>query len=51
VPAGPLVEKWRGRRYVPFEGSYGFGRDRVTTGWLKVSLRALDTHAPDVHWT
>jgi putative CocE/NonD family hydrolase len=36
------VEKWRGRNYVPFEGSYGFGRDRVTTGWLKVSLRALD---------
>ncbi len=24
-----------GKRYVPFEGSYGFGRDRVTTGWLK----------------
>ena len=36
------VEKWRGRSYVPFEGSYGFGRDRVTTGWLKASLRALD---------
>ncbi|MBO0806706.1 MAG: CocE/NonD family hydrolase [Actinobacteria bacterium] len=36
------VEKWRGREYVPFEGSYGFGRDRVTTGWLKVSLRSLD---------
>ena len=36
------VEKWRGRRYVPFEGSYGYGRDRVTTGWLKASLRALD---------
>jgi len=36
------VEKWRGRQYVPFEGSYGFGRDRVTTGWLKASLRALD---------
>jgi len=36
------VEKWRGREYVPFEGSYGFGRDRVTTGWLKASLRALD---------
>jgi hypothetical protein len=36
------IEKWRGRTYVPFEGSYGFGRDRVTTGWLKVSLRALD---------
>jgi hypothetical protein len=36
------VEKWRGREYVPFEGSYGFGRDRITTGWLKASLRTLD---------
>lgn len=36
------VEKWRGTRYVPFEGSYGFGRDRITTGWLRASLRALD---------
>jgi uncharacterized protein len=36
------VEKWRGREYVPFEGSYGFGRDRITSGWLKASLRALD---------
>jgi predicted acyl esterase len=36
------VEKWRGRSYVPFEGSYGFGRDRVTTGWLKASMRSLD---------
>jgi len=39
------VEKWRGRTYVPFEGSYGFGRDRVTTGWLKASLRTLDEQA------
>ena len=40
------VEKWRGQSYVPFEGSYGFGRDRVTTGWQKASLRALDpTHS------
>ncbi len=39
------VEKWRGRTYVPFEGSYGFGRDRITTGWLKASLRALDDEA------
>jgi predicted acyl esterase len=39
------VEKWRGRSYVPFEGSYGFGRDRVTTGWQKASLRALDEQA------
>jgi uncharacterized protein len=39
------VEKWRGRTYVPFEGSYGFGRDRITTGWLKTSLRELDQQA------
>ncbi|MTD13576.1 CocE/NonD family hydrolase [Nakamurella sp. YIM 132087] len=36
------VEKWRNGRYVPFEGSYGFGRDRVTTGWQRVSMRELD---------
>jgi uncharacterized protein len=36
------VEKWRGSQYVPFEGSYGFGRDRITTGWLRASLRGLD---------
>ncbi len=39
------VEKWRGRHYVGFEGSYGFGRDRVTTGWQKASLRQLDDDA------
>ncbi|WP_297592410.1 CocE/NonD family hydrolase [Mycobacterium sp.] len=40
------VEKWRwGRfrgRFVGFEGSYGYGRDRVTTGWQRISLRTLD---------
>jgi predicted acyl esterase len=36
------VEKWNGAQYVPFEGSYGFGRDRVSTGWLRASMRALD---------
>lgn len=36
------VEKWRGGRFVGFEGSYGYGRDRVTTGWQRVALRALD---------
>ncbi|HMC72461.1 MAG TPA: CocE/NonD family hydrolase, partial [Mycobacteriales bacterium] len=25
-----------------FEGSYGYGRDRITTGWQRVALRALD---------
>jgi uncharacterized protein len=36
------VEKWRVNQYVPFEGSYGFGRDRIATGWQKASLRELD---------
>lgn len=36
------VEKWRDGSYVGFEGSYGFGRDRVATGWLAASLRDLD---------
>ncbi len=36
------VEKWRGGRFVGFEGSYGYGRDRVSTGWQRVSLRTLE---------
>ncbi|OBK16120.1 CocE/NonD family hydrolase [Mycobacterium asiaticum] len=36
------VEKWRDGQYVGFEGSYGYGRDRVTTGWQRVLLRELD---------
>ncbi|BBX72516.1 CocE/NonD family hydrolase [Mycobacterium shinjukuense] len=36
------VEKWRNGKFVPFEGSYGYGRDRVTTGWQRVLLRELD---------
>ena len=36
------VEKWRDGRFVAFEGSYGYGRDRVSTGWQRVALRALD---------
>ncbi len=47
------VEKWRGNHYVGFEGSYGFGRDRITTGWQKASLRQVDhqmsTPAEPVH--
>jgi putative CocE/NonD family hydrolase len=39
------VEKWRGTEYIGFEGSYGFGRDRVGTGWQKASLRRLDEDA------
>lgn len=36
------VELWRHGKYIGFEGSYGYGRDRVTTGWLKASLRELN---------
>ena len=43
------VEKWRGTEYVPFEGSYGFGRDRVATGWMRASMRALDERASQPH--
>jgi uncharacterized protein len=37
------VQKLRAGRVVPFEGSYGYSFDRVTTGWLKASLRKLDS--------
>ena len=37
------VQKVRAGRVVPFEGSYGYGFDRVSTGWLKASLRKLDS--------
>src|ERR1700755_2905819 len=29
------AEKWRDGRFVEFEGSYGYGRDRVATGWKR----------------
>ena len=37
------IQKLRAGRVVPFEGSYGYGFDRVSTGWLKASLRKLDS--------
>jgi uncharacterized protein len=40
------VEKWRDGHSVPFEGSYGFGLDHVTTGWLKLSRRRPDDTEP-----
>jgi uncharacterized protein len=36
------IEKWRNGRFVPFEGGFGYGRDRVATGWQRASLRAVD---------
>ena len=43
------AEKRRGGRSVPFEGSYGFGRDHIATGWLKLSHRELDDRASEPH--
>jgi uncharacterized protein len=39
------IEKWSGDEYVPFEGSYGYGRDRIADGRLRVALRELDRTA------
>jgi uncharacterized protein len=36
------VEKWRDSKFVPFEGSFGYGRDRVATGWQRAALRRID---------
>jgi predicted acyl esterase len=33
------VEKWSGGQYMPFEGSYGYGRDRIADGRLRLALR------------
>ncbi|WP_179469471.1 CocE/NonD family hydrolase [Mycolicibacterium vinylchloridicum] len=41
------VEKWSGGHYVPFEGSYGYGRDRIADGRLRLALRdSLDAARP-----
>ncbi|MBB3602311.1 hypothetical protein FHT40_001944 [Mycolicibacterium sp. BK556] len=41
------VEKWSGGRYVPFEGSYGYGRDRIADGRLRLAQRdSLDALHP-----
>lgn len=39
------VYKLSGGRTVGFEGSYGFGLDRVATGWLRASHRETDPGA------
>ncbi|WP_431239044.1 CocE/NonD family hydrolase [Mycolicibacterium aichiense] len=41
------VEKWSDGHYVPFEGSYGYGRDRIADGRLRLALRdSLDALTP-----
>lgn len=46
------VEKWSHGKQVPFEGSYGYGRDSVAQGRLRLALRELDaalsvSHQPE----
>ncbi|MCC7127934.1 MAG: CocE/NonD family hydrolase [Microbacteriaceae bacterium] len=36
------IEKWTDGKYVPFEGSYGYGRDRIAVGWQRLALRRID---------
>lgn len=43
------VEKWADGAPVPFEGSYGYGRDRVAQGRLRVALREIDAAASAPH--
>jgi predicted acyl esterase len=41
------LRKFRKRRHVCFEGSFGFGRDVVTKGWLRVAHRRMDASRSD----
>lgn len=43
------ARKFRGRRHVCFEGSFGFGRDVVTKGWLRVAHRRIDERRSESH--
>lgn len=43
------VEKWADGAPVPFAGSYGYGRDHVAQGRLRLALRELEAGAGDPH--
>jgi uncharacterized protein len=43
------VEKWSHGAPVPFNGSYGYGRDRVAQGRLRLSLREVDSERSAPH--
>ena len=43
------VEKWSDGAPVPFEGSYGYGRDHVAQGRLRLALRELDAERSTPH--
>jgi putative CocE/NonD family hydrolase len=43
------VEKWSNGAPVPFNGSYGYGRDRIAQGRLRLALRELDPERSTPH--
>lgn len=43
------VEKWSEGKPVPFEGSYGYGRDHIAQGQLRLALRELDPMLSSPH--
>ncbi len=43
------VEKWSRNGPVPFEGSYGYGRDHIAQGRLRLALRGLDPQLTAPH--
>ncbi|WP_188681257.1 CocE/NonD family hydrolase [Subtercola lobariae] len=43
------VEKWSQSKPVSFEGSYGYGRDSIAQGRLRLALRELDTALSTPH--
>jgi putative CocE/NonD family hydrolase len=43
------VEKWSNGSPVPFNGSYGYGRDHIAQGRLRLALRELDAERSTPH--
>jgi hypothetical protein len=43
------VRKLAGGAHVPFEGPFGFGRDVVSRGWLRVAHRRVDPARSEPH--
>lgn len=43
------VEKWAQGRPVPFEGSYGYGRDHIAQGRLRLAVREIDERLSTAH--
>ncbi len=43
------VRKFVGGEHVPFEGPFGFGRDTVARGWLRMAHRRTDPARSEAH--